>query len=68
MSERETWTTDEFGTSHEGTVGVLLADGSVPGPVFFDSGPGPGGQSVSHWPVYDGHSPRIPRAAVLRAV
>ncbi|MCX4632043.1 hypothetical protein [Streptomyces sp. NBC_01443] len=37
MGERETWTTEEFGTSHEGTVGVLLADGSVPGPAYFDT-------------------------------
>ncbi|MYR88696.1 hypothetical protein GTY41_28215 [Streptomyces sp. SID685] len=29
--ERETWTTGEFGSSHAGAVGVLLADGTVPG-------------------------------------
>lgn len=31
--ERETWTTDEFGSAHAGAVGVLLADGTVPPPV-----------------------------------
>src|SRR4051794_13931402 len=38
MDERETWTTEEFGTSHKGAVGVLLADGTAPKPVFFDTG------------------------------
>lgn len=32
MGERETWTTKEFDSSHEGAVGVLLADGTVPAP------------------------------------
>ncbi|MFD9569122.1 hypothetical protein ACFWBI_04675 [Streptomyces sp. NPDC059982] len=64
----ETWTTDEYGSSHEGHVGVLLEDGSVPEPVYFDSGSGSGGQTVSYWSVYDGRRPRRPRAAVLRAV
>ncbi|RSO41099.1 hypothetical protein DMH15_13650 [Streptomyces sp. WAC 06725] len=68
MGERETWTTEEFGTSHEGAVGVLLADGTVPGPVYFDSGSGAGGPSVSQWNVYDGSFTRVPRAAALRAV
>ncbi|WP_217251555.1 hypothetical protein [Streptomyces sp. AC602_WCS936] len=66
--ERETWTTEEFGTSHEGAVGVLLADGSVPAPVFFDMSSGGGGQAVSQWTTYDGRYPRVPRAAALRAV
>ncbi|MFD8979573.1 hypothetical protein [Streptomyces sp. NPDC059564] len=68
MGERETWTTEEFGSSHEGAVGVLLADGSVPGPAYFDTGSGPGGQSVSQWSVYDGHFAHVPRASALRAV
>ncbi|MFH8558891.1 hypothetical protein ACH4FE_35615 [Streptomyces celluloflavus] len=55
MGERETWTTEEFGSSHEGAVGVLLADGTVPEP-------------VSQWSVYDGHAAYVPRAAALRAV
>ncbi|MFE9560214.1 hypothetical protein ACFYM0_03815 [Streptomyces sp. NPDC006487] len=65
---RETWTTEEFGSSHAGAVGVLLADGTVPDPVYFDSASGPGGQSVSQWSVYDGRWPHTPRAAALRAV
>ncbi|MFJ8827847.1 hypothetical protein ACIREE_39720 [Streptomyces sp. NPDC102467] len=68
MGERETWTTEEFGTSHTGTVGVLLADGSVPDPVYFGASSGAGGQSVSQWSVFDGRPFHGPRAAVLRAV
>ncbi|MFJ3842261.1 hypothetical protein ACIPY6_43215 [Streptomyces sp. NPDC090054] len=68
MVDQDSWTTEEFGTSHEGWVGVLLAEGSVPAPVYFDSGSGSAGRSVTRWSVYDGRSPRIPRAAVLRAV
>lgn len=68
MGERETWTTEEFGSSHEGAVGVLLADGTVPASVFFDTGSGAGGQSVSQWSVYDGGFAHGPRAAALRAV
>ncbi|MBT2509454.1 hypothetical protein J7I98_26970 [Streptomyces sp. ISL-98] len=66
--ERETWTTEEFGPSHEGAVGVLLDDGTVPPPVFFGMNSGPGGQSVSQWSVYDGRDAYGPRAAALRAV
>ncbi|MET9469941.1 hypothetical protein ABZY44_35145 [Streptomyces sp. NPDC006544] len=65
---RETWTTEEFGTSHAGAVGVLLADGTVPGPVYFDSASGSGGEAVAQWSVYDGRSTRVSRAAALRAV
>ncbi|MFJ5552500.1 hypothetical protein [Streptomyces sp. NPDC093225] len=65
--ERDVWTTDEFGGSHQGAVGVLLADGTIPDPVYFDSASGPGGRSVAQWSVYDGRQGR-PRAAVLRAV
>ncbi|MFE4830717.1 hypothetical protein [Streptomyces sp. NPDC056672] len=51
--ERETWTTEEFATSHEGAVGVLLADGAAPERVFFDMGSAeedsesPGGASTT---------------------
>ncbi|MFF2812239.1 hypothetical protein ACFVT2_34705 [Streptomyces sp. NPDC058000] len=68
MGERETWTTEEFGSSHEGAVGVLLADGTVPASVFFDTGSGAHGRSVSQWSVYDGGIAHGPRAAALRAV
>ncbi|MFD6891151.1 hypothetical protein [Streptomyces sp. NPDC059957] len=68
VSRRETWTTEEFGTSHTGSVEAVLADGSVPAPVYFDSGSGGGGDPVSQWSVYDGRWPHVPRAAALRAV
>ncbi|OKK16368.1 hypothetical protein AMK16_27070 [Streptomyces sp. CB00455] len=68
MVDQDKWTTEEFGTSHEGRVGVLLADGSVPAPVYFDTGSGSAGRSVTRWSIYDGSSPRIPQAAALRAV
>lgn len=68
MGERETWTTEEFGAAHEGAIGVLLDNGTVPEPVFFDVNSGPGGRSVSHWSVYDGRRGHGPRAAALRAV
>ncbi|GLW03972.1 hypothetical protein Slala05_76020 [Streptomyces lavendulae subsp. lavendulae] len=54
VSRRETWTTEEFGTSHRGAVEAGLPDGSVPAPVYFDSGSGGGGVPVSQWSVYDG--------------
>ncbi|MER7982745.1 hypothetical protein [Streptomyces sp. NPDC095817] len=66
--ERETWTTDEFGPCHTGAVGVVLDDGTVPRPVYFDASSGGGGQAVSQWTVYDGRPHQGPRAAALRAV
>ncbi|MEY2227948.1 MULTISPECIES: hypothetical protein [Streptomyces] len=54
-----------LGAAHEGSVGVLLADGSEPGPVYFDVGSGPYVPSSTKWHVYDGRYGR-PRAAVLR--
>ncbi|MEU6482356.1 hypothetical protein ABZ858_36955 [Streptomyces sp. NPDC047017] len=66
--ERETWTTEEFGSSHVGAVGVLLADGTVPDPVLFLSFSGAEGRRVSQWSVYDGRPHGGPRAAALRAV
>ncbi|MER5876129.1 hypothetical protein ABT119_09395 [Streptomyces sp. NPDC001910] len=66
--ERETWTTDEFGPCHTGAVGVVLDDGTVPRPVYFDASSGGGGQAVSQWTVYDGRPRQGRRAAALRAV
>ncbi|WDN56736.1 hypothetical protein [Streptomyces clavuligerus] len=68
MAERETWTVEEFGAAHEGAIGVLLADGTVPQPVYFGLSSGPGGQSVSQWSVYDGRFARVPKAAALRGL
>ncbi|MFJ4685467.1 hypothetical protein [Streptomyces sp. NPDC088789] len=65
--QRETWTTDEFGASHEGSVGVLAADGNVPKAVYFDIESGPTVHSSTHWSIYDGcHG--APQAAALRGV
>lgn len=49
---------------------VLLADGSVPDPVFIAMTSAGGGREVSQWSVYDGGGGvvRAPRAAALRAV
>ncbi|WP_240509170.1 hypothetical protein [Streptomyces agglomeratus] len=66
--ERETWTTEEFGPSPQGAVGVLLDDDTVPAPVFFGSNSGGGGQTLSQWSIYDGRTLHGPRAAALRAV
>ncbi|MGY4394720.1 hypothetical protein [Streptomyces virginiae] len=54
-----------LGAAHEGSVGVLLADGTEPGPVYFDVGSGPHVASSTEWHAYDGRYSR-PRAAVLR--
>ncbi|MGW7440209.1 hypothetical protein [Streptomyces sp. NPDC054849] len=54
-----------MGAAHEGSVGVLLADGSEPGPVYFDVGSGPSMPSSTEWHAYDGRFGR-PRAALLR--
>ncbi|MET9959638.1 hypothetical protein ABZ128_11320 [Streptomyces sp. NPDC006326] len=66
MAAEWDWTTAEFGDAHAGAVGVLLADGSEPGPVYFDIGSGSHVPSSTHWSVYDGHFGR-PLAAALRA-
>ncbi|THA81185.1 hypothetical protein [Streptomyces sp. A0592] len=44
---------------------MLLADGSEPGPVYFDVGSGPTMPSSTEWHAYDGRHGR-PRAALLR--
>ncbi|MFE2163915.1 hypothetical protein ACFXB3_02350 [Streptomyces sp. NPDC059447] len=56
---------EALGAAHEGSVGVLLADGSEPGPVYFDVGSGSHMPSSSEWHCYDGRHGR-PRAALLR--
>ncbi|MFJ4090600.1 hypothetical protein ACIPYS_03365 [Kitasatospora sp. NPDC089913] len=68
MAERQTWTTDEFGSSHEGSIGVLLPDGTVPQPAHFPLSSGGGGHTTSEWSVYDGRFSLTPRAHALRAV
>ncbi|MGW2698387.1 hypothetical protein [Streptomyces sp. NPDC001296] len=60
------WTTEEFGTSHEGYVGAVLDDGSEPKPVYLDIGSGSAGFSTSEWWAYTGQMGR-PRAAGYRS-
>jgi len=61
------WQHEEFGSSHEGSVGVLLADGTEPKPVWLNtSNSGGSGQRVSEWWVYSGKEYAGPRAAWLR--
>ncbi|MBT2488619.1 hypothetical protein J7E96_08795 [Streptomyces sp. ISL-96] len=47
------WERDGF-ASHKGAVGVLLADGSEPGPAYFDTGSGSYVHESTAWFVYDG--------------
>ncbi|MFI1948638.1 hypothetical protein ACH46F_32910 [Streptomyces virginiae] len=54
-----------LGAAHEGTVGVLLADGSEPGPVYYDVVSGAHMPSSTAWHAYDGRFSR-PRATLLR--
>ncbi|MFJ3975933.1 hypothetical protein [Streptomyces sp. NPDC090021] len=51
--------------AHEGSVGVLLDDGTEPGPVYYDVGSGAHMPSTKEWHAYDGRFSR-PRAAALR--
>nr|BFD90987.1 hypothetical protein KitaXyl93_23470 [Kitasatospora sp. Xyl93] len=67
----ETWTTEEFGASHEGSVGVLLPDGTVPKPVYIQTTERGAGETTSQWYVYDGGDHltyKAPRADKLRGV
>ncbi|MEU0744764.1 hypothetical protein [Streptomyces sp. NPDC006134] len=60
------WQTEEFGASHEGIVGAVLADGSEPKPVYLDTGSGGEGHQTSEWWAYTGRWGR-PKAAGHRA-
>ncbi|MFF7183114.1 hypothetical protein [Streptomyces sp. NPDC008121] len=59
------WKRDGF-PAHEGTVGVLLADGSEPGPACFGAGSGGHVHESTDWWVYDG-TLGAPRAERIRA-
>ncbi|MEW2546605.1 hypothetical protein AB0910_12630 [Streptomyces sp. NPDC047002] len=59
------WSTDEFGRSHEGRPGALLADGTEPKPVYVDLGSSSNMHEISDWWVYDGRLNR-PRASEVR--
>ncbi|MFB6865983.1 hypothetical protein ACFCZQ_09540 [Streptomyces virginiae] len=55
----------DLGAAHAGSVGVLLEDGSEPGPAYFDVGSGSYVPSSTEWHAYDGRFGR-PKAALLR--
>jgi hypothetical protein len=59
------WRTDEFGESHEGIAGAVLADGSEPKPAYLDMGSGSAGHETREWWAYDG-TMRRPKAAAYR--
>ncbi|WP_435972255.1 hypothetical protein [Streptomyces sp. Qhu_M48] len=58
------WKRDGF-DSHVGEIGVLLADGSEPGPVYIDMGSSGHIPSFTDWWVYDG-TVRRPTATTMR--
>lgn len=47
------WQDEEFGAAHRGRAVAVLADGSEPGPVVYDTGSA-AGHASSQWWVYDG--------------
>ncbi|MEU6404214.1 hypothetical protein [Streptomyces sp. NPDC046985] len=61
-----TWTTPEFGPSHAGYVGAVLADGSEPETACIDLGSGSNFQTTNEWWAYTGRLNR-PKAAAVRA-
>ncbi|WP_416971010.1 hypothetical protein [Streptomyces sp. 4F14] len=61
------WTQEEFGESHGGYAGAVLADGSEPGPVHLDFGSSAASiVETREWWAYDGRLNR-PLAAGFRA-
>jgi len=61
------WLTGEFGSSHEGMVGVLLDDGVEPGAVWISTSlSGAGGRETREWWAYNGAYGCGPRASYLR--
>ena len=48
------WRSEEFGSSHEGRAGALLADGAEPNPVYLDAGSGSNIYTTTEWWVYNG--------------
>lgn len=61
------WQSDEFGASHAGRAGAVLADGSEPEPLYFDASSGSFGYTSSDWWLYDG-TLHAPLATHLRGV
>ncbi|MER6639098.1 hypothetical protein [Streptomyces microflavus] len=58
------WQTEEFGVAHAGRPGVLLADGSEPGPVYFDTGSSANFHRSSDWWIYTGELGALVAGAV----
>ncbi|MFD7838265.1 hypothetical protein [Streptomyces sp. NPDC059761] len=59
------WKSEEYGPSHEGWAGALLADGSEPDPVYLDPGSGSDFDETREWWAYSGILNR-PCAAAAR--
>ncbi|MGA4842725.1 hypothetical protein [Streptomyces sp. G45] len=59
------WATEEYGKSHEGWVGAVLADGTEPKPAHIDPGSGPNFRQTREWWAYSGSLGR-PRASRAR--
>ena len=61
------WMTEQFGESHEGVAGAVLAAGEEPKPVYLDCGSSAdSGRETSEWWAYDGRS-NHPKAVAFRA-
>ena len=60
------WRSEEFGESHEGIVGAVLADGSEPKSVYIDVGSGSSMFETREWWAYNGWLGR-PKATGWRA-
>ncbi|MEV7196022.1 hypothetical protein AB0N81_30085 [Streptomyces sp. NPDC093510] len=60
------WTTEQFGTAHEGYVGAVLDDGTEPDPAYLDPGSGANFHKTREWWAYNGSLNR-PQAARGRA-
>lgn len=58
------WVVEEFGAGHQGRAVAVLADGSEPRAMVYDTGSA-AGQATSEWWVYDG-ALRAPLATHLR--
>ncbi|MET9549852.1 hypothetical protein ABZY36_31750 [Streptomyces sp. NPDC006627] len=56
------WTTEQFGTAHEGYVGAVLDDGTEPEPAYLDPGSGTNFHKTREWWAYSGNLNR-PKAA-----
>jgi hypothetical protein len=63
--EQQVWEYDEFAGEHDGRAAAVLADGSEPKPMLYDTGSTANFHETSDWWVYDG-TRRAPLATGLR--